>query len=41
MTYMDKNQLGIEFMQEGKCEEAAKAFIEAIEENRQMSQLHT
>ncbi len=30
---MDKNQLGVQFMQEGKWEEAAKAFNEAIEEN--------
>jgi tetratricopeptide (TPR) repeat protein len=28
---MDKNQLGIQMMQEGKWEEAAKAFMEAIE----------
>jgi tetratricopeptide (TPR) repeat protein len=30
---MDKNQQGIEFMQQGKYEEAAKVFNEAIEEN--------
>jgi tetratricopeptide (TPR) repeat protein len=29
---MDKNQLGIQYMQEGKWEEAAKTFNEAIEE---------
>ena len=28
---MDKNQIGIEFMKEGKWEEAAKAFAEAID----------
>ncbi|MCM3663890.1 tetratricopeptide repeat protein [Mesobacillus subterraneus] len=28
---MDKNQTGIEFMKEGKWEEAAQAFMEAIE----------
>ena len=30
---MDKNKTGIEFMKEGKWEEAAKSFMEAIEEN--------
>lgn len=30
---MDKNQLGIEMMKEGKWEEAAKAFMEVIEAN--------
>ena len=30
---MDKNQIGIGYMQEGKWEEAAKAFMEAIEES--------
>ena len=30
---MSKNELGISYMQEGKWEEAAKAFSEAIEEN--------
>lgn len=30
---MDKNQTGIQFMKEGKWEEAAKAFMEAIEES--------
>lgn len=30
---MDKNQHGIQMMQEGKWEEAAKTFMEAIEEN--------
>lgn len=30
---MDKNQQGIQYMQEGKWEEAAKIFMEAIEEN--------
>ena len=30
---MDKNQQGIQYMQEGKYEEAAKIFNEAIEEN--------
>lgn len=30
---MDKNKIGIQMMQEGKWEEAAKAFVEAIEEN--------
>jgi tetratricopeptide (TPR) repeat protein len=29
---MDKNQTGIQFMKEGKWEDAAKAFLEAIEE---------
>lgn len=29
---LDKNQTGIEFMKEGKWEEAAKAFAEAIDE---------
>ena len=37
---MDKNQIGIQYMQEGKWEEAAKAFMEAIEES-QMMQFHT
>ena len=31
--YMDKNQLGVQYMQEGKWEEAAKIFNEIIEEN--------
>lgn len=30
---MDKNQAGIQFMKEGKWEEAAQAFMEAIEES--------
>ena len=30
---MDKNQQGIQYMQEGNYEEAAKIFNEAIEEN--------
>lgn len=30
---MDKNQLGVQYMQEGNLEEAAKAFNEAIQEN--------
>ena len=30
---MDKNQLGVQYMQEGKWEEAAKTFNEVIEEN--------
>lgn len=30
---MDKNQTGIQYMQEGKWEEAAKSFAEAIEEH--------
>lgn len=29
----DKNQLGIQYMQEGKFEEVAKTFSEAIEDN--------
>ncbi|MEH7109522.1 MULTISPECIES: tetratricopeptide repeat protein [Bacillaceae] len=32
---MDKNQLGVKYMQEGNLEEAAKAFYEAINENGQ------
>lgn len=30
---MDKNQQGIQYMQEGKWEEAAKIFMGAIDEN--------
>lgn len=30
---MDLNKQGIEYMQEGKYEEAAKCFAQAIEEN--------
>jgi len=33
VSMTDKNQLGIQYMQEGKYEDAAKAFSEAIEEN--------
>ena len=32
---MDKNQLGVQYMQEGKWEEAARIFNEVIEENPQ------
>ena len=33
MENMDKNQQGIQYMQEGKWEEAAKVFMEVIEES--------